>query len=172
MIVLLGMPGCGKSAVAQRLGRQRGLPVFDTDDLVFSVHGDVLGQHPDESDWKSFREKEREAAIGALQNSVGVVALGGGAWMDDDVRSLARSGHLSVYLSCTIDTLARRNASGRRVMFNRGPIQENLLSLLAQRERFYAMADLTLIVDSLSEQETADQILRSKSREGVDHAIS
>ena len=108
-IVIIGMPGSGKSSVAAALGRMLGRTVTDTDSRVTENTGEtpekIITQHGEDA----FREKETEA-VQQLGNSFGtVIATGGGVplraenyaplhqngvifWLQRDLNRLARAG--------------------------------------------------------------------------------
>lgn len=81
-IVLVGMPGCGKSTVADLLARKTGREIADTDSMIAERAGmpvpDILAGQGEEA----FRRLEREAVAEAGKRSGVIIATGGGAVLD------------------------------------------------------------------------------------------
>lgn len=160
MIALTGMPGSGKSTVAQSLGSLRGDRVYDTDRLLHDRHGDLLGANPSEAEWTVFRTAERQLVHELAESGHGVLALGGGVWMDRGLRDVLLSHCFCVYLRCSVDTLLARGAGQDRVMFRSGDRRMVLHNLLDHREKDYELAHLNLAVDYLQADEVAERIVQ------------
>ena len=94
-IVLIGMPGCGKSAVGSRLAARYGRELIDTDTLITTSTGMTPAQIIREQGEPRFREIEAQAIATAAAKSGVIIATGGGAVLrDDNVRRLRRDGRL------------------------------------------------------------------------------
>ncbi|MBX6381652.1 MAG: AAA family ATPase [Microbispora sp.] len=172
MIVLTGMPGCGKTTVGRALGRLADLPVFDTDEILLREYGDLLGPCPSDREWRRFRALESRLVIAlADTHRDGVLALGGGAWMDREVRDRISGRHISVYLRCSLDRLVERNKGRNRVMFGSGDLRSELDDLLRRRKKEYELADLVVPVDDESADGAAARIAHRTSVFGSADAI-
>jgi shikimate kinase len=112
---VVGFMGAGKSAVGRALARALGLPFVDGDDLIVASEGPIAGIFALKGE-AAFRAVERDvtvaAAAFALEEPV-VLALGGGAVLDDAVRvALRRLPHV-VWLTAPASVLwARVCAAG------------------------------------------------------------
>lgn len=106
-LVLVGPPGAGKTTVGQIVATRLGAAFRDTDIDVEARAGkqvqDIFVQDGEDA----FRALEREAVRVALGEAGEVVALGGGAILDDDTRALLAE-HLVVFLDVTLTAAARR----------------------------------------------------------------
>jgi shikimate kinase len=88
-IVITGFMGCGKSKVAQELARRRNLAMVDLDDWITARVGRSPAQLITEDGEAAFREIESNALHELLQTGeAGVIALGGGAWIEKANRDL------------------------------------------------------------------------------------
>ncbi|MPY49954.1 shikimate kinase [Streptomyces acidicola] len=91
-VVLIGLPGCGKTSVGLLLAGRLGLPFRDTDSDIERLTGQSVSRIFEERGEPHFRAWEREAVRAALAEHRGVLALGGGAILDPRSRTLLRGG--------------------------------------------------------------------------------
>lgn len=88
-IVITGFMGCGKSKVARELARKRGVVMVDLDDWIIARVGRSPAQLINEDGERAFRTIETKALRELLQSGgAGVIALGGGAWIEETNRHL------------------------------------------------------------------------------------
>ena len=94
-IVLVGMPGCGKSSVGARLAKKYNRKLIDTDQELINMTQKTPAELIREQGEKAFRELEAEAVRRIAPKSGVIIATGGGAILrDDNVRRLRRNGRL------------------------------------------------------------------------------
>ena len=94
-IVLVGMPGCGKSSVGARLARKYNRKLIDTDQELINMTQKTPAELIRAQGEKAFRELEAEAVRRIAPESGVIIATGGGAILrDDNVRRLRRNGRL------------------------------------------------------------------------------
>jgi shikimate kinase len=81
--------GCGKSMVARELARRLNVPMIDLDDRITAHEGRTPAQLITEAGEPAFRAIETNALRELLQTGIaGVIALGGGAWIESANRDL------------------------------------------------------------------------------------
>ncbi|MCF4006555.1 shikimate kinase [Corynebacterium uropygiale] len=107
-LVLVGMPGAGKSTIARRLGRALNLPVIDTDHIIEEEYGTACGEIFSEKGEPAFREIEAETVAQALHRP-GILSLGGGAVLTASTRQLLLT-HDVIWLDVSVEEGARRTA--------------------------------------------------------------
>ncbi len=143
-VVLVGPPGAGKTTVGRLLADASGRPFRDTDTDIETVTAmtvaDIFVEHGE----ARFRELERTAVAAALQEYDGVLAVGGGAVLDETTRELLR-GHTVVFLDVDVaDAAARVGLNQSRPLLLGNP-RAQLTKLLAERRPLYAeVASLTV----------------------------
>jgi len=144
-IILVGLPGAGKSKVGRLLAERLGVPHIDTDALVVEREGRAIADIFATDGEGAFRVMETEAVTDALTHD-GVVSLGGGAAATPAVRDLL-AGHTVVYIDAPHDELVRRTASKtHRPLLAQDP-SGTLARLRAEREPHYRTV-ATIIVES------------------------
>ena len=145
-IVLVGIMGVGKSSVGRRLAARLSIPFVDADTEIenaakmtipeiFARHGEAY-----------FRSGEARVIARLLESGPQVLATGGGAFMNEETRSLIKAKGVSIWLNAEFDVLLRRTSkrkSDRPLLQTEDPAQ-TLQALLAEREPTYALADLTV----------------------------
>lgn len=78
-IVLIGMPGCGKSTIGKSIANEIGFEFIDTDEEIYKSYGKTPGQLINESGEKNFRDIESSVIFKISEKQGKVIATGGGA---------------------------------------------------------------------------------------------
>ncbi|MFN3997920.1 shikimate kinase [Algoriphagus sp.] len=156
-VVLVGLPGSGKSSFGRQLAHELRFPYLDLDQQIeeksqmkiseiFSVHGEG-----------KFRELETEMLSELLDRDESfVLAAGGGAPCFNDNMDLINQKSVSVYLDVPLSTISKRlgtsKVQSRPMFFNldQGEITLKLKSLLAERDFYYNQAKIKLSGDDFS----------------------
>lgn len=140
--VLIGPPGAGKSTIGGLLAQRWETALVDTDALVEHEQGRTISDIFIEDGEPTFRGLEADAVRRAVTESEGVVALGGGAPMQESVREVL-VGHPVVFLDVSIADAAGRvgfdrsrpllavnpRAQWKRLMEQRRPTYEALATV-------------------------------------------
>jgi shikimate kinase len=134
--VLIGPPGSGKTTVGQLLATRLGVDFDDTDRQVETVAGTAISDIFIERGEEFFRKLEREAVATSLRESSGVLALGGGAILDDGTRQLLQS-HVVVYLDVELADATKRVGMNRDRPLLLGNPRAQLHALMDARRPLY-----------------------------------
>ena len=120
-IILVGMPGAGKSTLGVLLAKALGMDFVDADIVIQQREGRLLQQIIDQEGNERFLQAE-EAALCQLDVKRAVVATGGSAvYSDRAMKALGQNG-LIVYLKVTFEEIDRRipNLKTRGVVMRSG----------------------------------------------------
>ncbi len=144
-IVLVGLMGCGKSAIGRRLAAKLALPFVDADEEIEKAAGksieDIFTDHGE----PYFREGERKVLLRLLRSGPQVLATGGGAFMNEETRGAIAEHGISVWLRAELPLLVRRvGKRGNRPLLKGGDPEAVLQNLMTTRYPVYAQADLTV----------------------------
>ncbi|MFG1654196.1 shikimate kinase [Micromonospora sp. NPDC049275] len=147
VVVLVGVPGCGKTTVGQALAATLGVEFRDTDADIEQLAGKTIPEIFIDEGEEHFRALERAAVAAALAAGTGVLALGGGAVLAEETRA-ALVGHRVVHLSVELpDAVKRVGLGAGRPLLAINP-RATLKHLMDQRRPLYAeVATETVITD-------------------------
>ncbi len=161
LVILVGPPGAGKSAVGPLLADRLGVEFRDTDADVGAAAGKPVSDIFVEDGEEAFRELERAVATSALdavRQHGGVLALGSGAVLDAGIRRML-DGLPVVYLSAEFGTVARRIGLDRPRVVVPGNPRGRLRAMLNERDAIYQrLAAVSVPTDDLDPDELADEI--------------
>lgn len=159
-LVLVGMMGAGKTAIGRRLAERLDCPFLDADDEIETAAGcsisDIFALHGE----AAFRDGERRVIKRLLDCSPTVLATGGGAFMDTDIRQAVRDKGISIWLRADIETLWQRvrRRDHRPLLETENP-RETLERLIQDRNPTYAEADITVDSDVGPLCKTVDRVM-------------
>lgn len=106
-IVLIGMPGCGKSSIAHRLATRYKRVLIDTDKLVEDGEDKTIPQIFDEVGEEGFRDIEARAIKGIAGYRGSIISCGGGVVVrDENIKNLKRNG-VVIYIKRDLVKLSR-----------------------------------------------------------------
>lgn len=157
LLVIVGMPGAGKSTLGKRLAAQLNLPFIDADAEIEAAAGMAVPEIFAQFGEPAFREGERRVIARLLKGKPCVLATGGGAFMDPQTRAnIKAAGALSLWLNVALDNLASRTAraTNRPLIQNQDP-RASLLPLWEKRAPTYALADVSVVCDERPAEENA-----------------
>lgn len=133
-LVLVGLPGVGKSSVAQLVAAGWDCEAIDTDDVVAQQVGCTAAEFLRREGVQAFREAEVAALRRALDVGA-VVATGGGVVETPEARAILR-GENTLWLDVDDDVLVARLADGDRPLLT-GDVHQALARLREVRAPFY-----------------------------------
>jgi shikimate kinase len=168
-IVLVGPPGSGKSTVAAALGERWQLTVRDTDADVERVAGKAIGEIFIDDGEAAFRALEQAAVATALAKHDGVLALGGGAVLNDATQAALAAytagGGVVVFLDVSLSQAAPRvGFNTARPLLLGNPRAQWAALMAARRPVYERVAGLRVLTDGVTPVEIAEQIERDLSR--------
>lgn len=157
-IVLVGFMASGKSTLGRRLARRLSWGFRDLDAWIEARAGCSIPEIFDSRGEPAFRELERHAAEALAELTEHVVAAGGGAFAQPATRAALRSGAVTVWLRCSLDTVLKRVGNGSRRPLARN--RETIEKLFAEREPSYRLAELVVDTDNESPEELTEHLIR------------
>ena len=157
-VVLVGTMGAGKTTVGRVLAEAWGVGFRDSDHDVEEAEGRSVSDIFVDSGEAAFRALEHAAVATALEEHDGVLALGGGAVLDEDTRSRL-SGHRVVFLRVGLSDAAHRVGLGVSRPLLLGNVRGRIKQLIDERTPVYeSVATHVVDTDGLSVAEVVEQV--------------
>jgi shikimate kinase len=158
-IVLIGPMGSGKSTVGELLADRLGTAFRDTDADIVAAEGREISDIFVEDGEDHFRALERAAVRKAVAEHTGVLALGGGAILDDGTRELL-AGMPVVYLSMDVEEAVRRvGLNAARPLLAVNPRRQWRELMDARRHLYTEVARVVVATDDRTPEEVAQAVL-------------
>ena len=160
IILLVGLMGSGKTSVGKRLAKKLNLPFVDGDQEIEKAAGlsliDVLKCFGEEE----YRAGEARVMKRLLQGEPCVLASGGGSFVAEQTRRLAKEHAITVWLKADVNVLYNRTAGRKHRPFLEGDdshLRNKLEEYIKEEYPFYSEAD---IVVETKEEAVENTVLR------------
>ena len=161
-IVLVGMMGVGKSSVGRRLAQLLDCSFVDADEEIERSAQMSIPEIFEAYGEDYFRDGERRviARLLAEHQGCGVIATGGGAFVNAETRALILDKAITVWLDSEIETLLERTArKDNRPLLRQGDPREILTQLRESRAPFYSQAPIHVLSSSGPHTQTINKVL-------------
>ena len=167
-IVLVGLMGCGKSAIGRRLAARLDLPFVDADEEIEIAHKMTISEIFAEYGEDYFRDGERRVISRILAAGPQVLATGGGAFMSPETRDNIRRRGVSVWLRAELPVLMKRVAKRDTRPLLKSPDPEGVMrGLMEKRYPVYAEADITVESREVAHEVIVGEIMDALRRSPV-----
>ena len=170
-IVLVGLMGAGKTTVGRRLARRLGLEFADSDFEIEKAAqmtvGDIFSSYGEDY----FRDGERRVISRLMDGPPRVLATGGGAFINEETRSLMKEKSITVWLDASLDVLLERTSRrDTRPLLKDGDPKTILKRLLAERGPVYAQADIKIQSSDGPHDTVVNSIIKTLEDRGLTSA--
>jgi len=164
VIVLVGLSGSGKSTIGAALSKQLNFSFIDVDDCIEQSEGTSIAEIFAQQGEGRFRELERNAVLELDLSRPSVLALGGGAWIQDEIRDFLAPIASIIYLEASVESILQRlkDNKARPLLDDLSKRKEVLEQQLETRKRVYAEADITVNANAAVPQLTQEIIQKLK----------
>lgn len=161
-VVLVGMMGVGKTSVGRRLAQRLSLPFADADEAIEAAARMSVADIFDRFGEAAFRDGERRVIARLLGERPGIIATGGGAFVQEETRALILERGIAVWLDSDLDTLVERvRRKDTRPLLREGDPAAILARLKREREPFYAKAPIRVASDAGPHSDTVNRVVEA-----------
>lgn len=145
IIVLVGLMGCGKTSVGKRLAKELNIPFIDLDNQIENMANMSITEIFANRGEAYFRQLELTEIKKTLNGAPLVLATGGGAFINEEIRALIKEKGISVWINADLNTLLERvSRRNTRPLLENGNKEEILKELIDKRYPIYEQADITV----------------------------
>lgn len=161
-VVLVGLMGVGKSTVGRKLASMLGRDFIDADDAIAEAAQRSIPEIFEAFGEAHFRDGERRVIARLIDEGRGVIATGGGAFVDPVTRAAVLERGIAVWIDCDVDTLVERTARrNTRPLLQNGDPREILTRLARERAPFYGEAPIRVVSENGPHTDTARAIIEA-----------
>lgn len=153
--------GSGKTTIGRRLAVRLSIPFLDTDREIERAFGLSVAEIFSRYGEEAFRAAERETIHKLLSGKTQVLALGGGTYVDDQMRSLLNERAVTIWLDPPFELILERleGSSHRPLASAKSP--DELRRLWDERRPKYADAHLRIVTTDPNPAAIVGQILEA-----------
>jgi len=159
-IVLLGMMGSGKSTIGFLLSKNINSSFLDVDKFIeketnLKIH-DIFQKKGE----NYFRDIEEKITLKLLKSKGKVISLGGGGFLNKNIRKEILKNHISFWLNWKSSTLINRNLKSKKrpIAFNSN--ENDLRKLIGERSNIYAEAKFKINCETLTKNMIVKNIIK------------
>ena len=159
-IVLIGLPGVGKTFIGKRLSKLLDINHVDIDREIEKDEEMSLSKLITKKGEAVFRNLERDKLEVIIDSPSPLIASsGGGIILDDKNRQLIKEKSIGIYLACNIEEIAKRlSVLNRPLLYNTNK-KGQLEDILKDREKFYQeVSEIMVDITGLSIQDAAQEV--------------
>ncbi len=154
--------GAGKTSVGRRLATLLELDFTDADHEIEAAAGCTIEDFFELYGEPAFREGEERVIRRLLENGPQILATGGGAFINPQIRDVITEHGVSIWLRADLNVLSKRTGrrGGRPLLKGDNP-NAVLEKLIAERYPVYASADIIIDTGHENVEDTADNALNA-----------
>ena len=161
-LVLTGMMGVGKSTIGRLIAKRLKVKFIDIDKVIERRERKSIKRIFDDNGEIYFRRLEEKITLKILKNRKAIIALGGGAFMNNNIREKVLTSCTSIWLKVNLDKLIKRyKKNDRRPLLARKKLDSEVKKIYRSRKKTYSLADFKINCDSMDKSEIVQKILNS-----------
>jgi len=159
-LVLLGMMSVGKTTIGKIVAKKQGLEFIDTDINIEKKCSMKISEIFKKKGERFFRIEEEKEVLKSLTKNNCVIALGGGAFINESIRNSVLKSSISMWLDTDLKTLNERiKWNKKRPLLDKKNNQIKINKLYSERKNIYKLANHRIVCDNLSKEDIANKII-------------
>ncbi len=159
-LVLVGMMGSGKTLIGKLISNQAKLKFIDIDNKIEEKEKMKIAEIFKKKGEKYFRECEEEITLSYLKGEKQILSLGGGAYINTNIRKECKKNSFSFWLNWKKDVIIKRINGSKKRPLAMTLSETDLERIINERAKIYSLADFTINCDQLNKNEIANKIIK------------
>ena len=152
--------GVGKTTVGKIVAKKQGMEFIDTDENIEKKCSMNISEIFKEKGEKFFRIEEQKEVLKSIKKSNCVIALGGGAFINETIRNAILKNTISMWLDTDLKTLNKRiKWNKKRPLLNKENNQKKINELYSERKNIYKLANYKIDCGNLDKKNIAKKII-------------
>ena len=158
-IVFLGMMGSGKTSIGFLVSKKLKLDFYDVDNYIEKKLDMKISEIFQNKGEVFFRKEEEKITLNILKKKKCIVALGGGAFINKNIRNEVLNNHISFWLELDSNTVLNRikNSTKRPLTVNK--TNNDLKKMIKKIAKYYSKALFKVNCNNQTKKEIVDKIL-------------
>ena len=166
-IVLIGMMGSGKSTIGYILSKSIHLKFIDVDKIIEKKTGLKIYNIFEKKGEEYFRNLEEEITLKFLKDKKSIISLGGGGFLNKNIRNEIINNNLSFWLNWKNSTIIKRifKSKKRPVAFYSN--KNDLIKLMNERSKIYSEANYKINCENLTKNMIVNKIIEIYEKDKI-----
>ena len=154
------MMGVGKSTVGKKLAKKMKLKFVDIDQIIELKEKATISEIFKNRGENYFRKVEKKITLGELKKINLVIALGGGAFMNETIRKEVKDTSVSFWLDLNVKSLLPRLKNlKKRPLLNQNNLEKKMNKIYSERKKIYNESNFRIKCDSMEKDEIVNKII-------------
>ena len=154
------MMGSGKTTIGKSLSQRLNMQFADIDDIIEKKNGLSISMIFENKGEKTFRQEEEVESKNALKRSNIIIALGGGAFINKNIRDEIKKNSVSIWLDLDVEMLYKRvNLNQKRPLLKNSSKEESK-KIYNDRKKIYSLADFKIQCTLKNKDQIINEIVK------------
>ncbi len=159
-LVLIGMMAAGKTTLGKIVAQKYNMEFVDTDSIIENKNSMSISEIFEKKGEPFFRAEEEKEVIEILKKKDCVIAVGGGAFINKNIREHILKSSISIWLDVDIKILNDRVLfNNQRPLLNKDNNVQKINEMYNERKKFYSMANYKIDCKNLKKEIVAEKII-------------
>ena len=153
--------GVGKSTVGEKLAKKMKLKFVDIDQIIELKEKATISEIFKNRGENYFRKFEKKITLGELKKINLVIALGGGAFMNETIRKEVKDTSVSFWLDLNVKSLLPRLKNlKKRPLLNQNNLEKKMNKIYSERKKIYNESNFRIKCESLKIDDIVNKIIK------------
>ncbi len=159
-IVLIGMMAAGKTTIGSKLAKKLNYNFFDVDFEIEKLENDKIINIFENKGESYFRKVEERLSLNFVEKNNCVISLGGGAFINENIRKKIQKNSHSFWLNWKIRTILDRISKNKNRPIALNLSNKDFADLYKKRVKFYKLSDFRVNCEKKNKNEIIKIILK------------